>query len=106
VPATVTSGGEVFTVTAIAANAYKDNAAITTLIFAPQSQLTTIGPNTFQGALNLTTPTPLTFPATIQKIGANAFAGTGLTIIYPADMQQLANGARSRAAVGGRIGPP
>jgi len=104
VPATVTSGGQAYTVTAIAANAYKDNAVITTLLISAQSKLTTIGPNTFEGALNLTLPNPLTFPATIQVIGANAFAGTGLTIIYPADMQQLANGARSRASVAGRLG--
>jgi len=104
VPATVTSGGQAYTVTAIAANAYKDNAVITTLLISAQSKLVKIGPNTFEGALNLTLPNPLTFPATIQVIGQNAFAGTGLTIIYPADMQQLANGARSRASVAGRLG--
>jgi len=106
VPATATSGGQAYTVTAIAANAYKDNAVITTLLISAQSKLVKIGANTFQGALNLTSPNPLTFPATIQFIGANAFTGTGLTIIYPADMQQLTNEARSRTAVVGRIGPP
>jgi hypothetical protein len=74
IPATVADeGGTKYTITAIAADAFKDDEAIKTVTFT--TTVTSIGDNAFDGASNLTT---VTFPTGSQltTIGDGAFANT------------------------------
>lgn len=77
IPATVTNGGQTYTVTAIADNAFKSSKV--TSVTLPEG-LTTIGNNAFQGS----TLKSITLPSTLNNMGTYAFRDckslTGITL--------------------------
>ena len=93
VPATITVDGKKYTVTAIAANAFKNNKKLTKVTIG--ANIKTIGKNAFSGCTKITTLKlgknvttiganafkgntalkKITIPKSVTKIGANAFAG-------------------------------
>ncbi|NIJ43838.1 hypothetical protein FHR24_000277 [Wenyingzhuangia heitensis] len=73
VPATVTFNGNVYKVTAIANDAFKDNTDITSIDLSGATNLKTIGASAFKNATNLKT---VLIPDTVTSIGESAFADT------------------------------
>ena len=91
IPKTVThpSTGEVYTVTAIGANAFRGCTILQYIYF---SDVTSIGDNAFNGCTGLV---DLTFTTKILTIGSNAFDGcTGLTsVAIPPQMTSIGGSA-------------
>jgi hypothetical protein len=73
IPATVTVEGITYKVTAVTANAFKNNTTITKLTVG--SNVSTIGKNAFYGCKNLKTITLNTTKLKDANVGANAFKG-------------------------------
>lgn len=81
IPATITINGEIYQVTAVGDNAYKNSKKLQKIVIG--KNITSIGKNAFKGCKKLKT---VTIKGTkVKKIGKNAFVGTakGLTIKVP-----------------------
>ena len=72
IPATVTSGGQNYTVTSIAANAFKNETGFTGNLVLP-STLKAVGASAFEGCSELTGAWSL--PAGLTSLGSYAFSG-------------------------------
>lgn len=77
IPDSVENNGTKYAVTTIPTDGFKAKTTLTTLVFAPNSKLTTIGANAFLKCSNL--GGNLTIPASVTSIGANAFQQTAIT---------------------------
>ncbi|MCR5337514.1 MAG: leucine-rich repeat domain-containing protein [Lachnospiraceae bacterium] len=75
IDATVTINGQTYPVTAIAANAFKGDTKLKTVVFP--NTITEIGANAFSGCKNLTKAD--LSKTKVEKIGKNAFANTKIT---------------------------